>query len=233
MLILLVLFLIIRAVSGMFDTKADISAGLKYIEAEEDGDITKIEQKISLLEKQDNNGEDARSMKEKFTGAVVVGDSITSGFTEYDILNASSVVAKIGVHLSEVDEMIEQVKELGPQVIFLSLGMNDVTATGGDTDQFIDEYTEVLSMLSKKVPDGHIFVNSIFPVQEKALEEEPLLENIPEYNEALKKLCDKQQIGFIDNTELAKEQYYEQDGIHFKADFYPLWAEQMAEVAAL
>lgn len=233
MVILLVLFLIVRGVSGMFDTKEDISAGLKYIEAEESGDITKIEQKISLLEKQDNNGEDARSMKEKFTGAVVVGDSITSGFTEYDILNASSVVAKIGVHLSELDEMIEQVKGLGPQVIFLSLGMNDVTATGGDADLFIDEYTEVLTNVRKEVPDAHIFVNSIFPVQEKALEEEPLLENIPEYNEALKKLCDRQQIGFIDNTELAKDQYYEQDGIHFKADFYPLWAEQMAEVAAL
>lgn len=232
-MILLVLFLIIRGVSGMFDTKSDVSAGLNYIEAEENGDITKIEQKISLLEKQDNNGEDVRSMKEKFTGAVVVGDSIASGFTEYDILNASSVVAKIGVHLSELDEMIKQVKELGPQVIFLSLGMNDVTATGGDADQFIDEYTEVLAGLRKEVPDAHIFVNSIFPVQEKALEEEPLLENIPEYNEALKKMCDKQQIGFIDNTDLVKEQYYEQDGIHFKADFYPLWAEKMAEVAAL
>ena len=31
-------------------------------------------------------------------GAVVVGDSITEGFAEYDVLNASSVVAQIGVH---------------------------------------------------------------------------------------------------------------------------------------
>ena len=27
--------------------------------------------------------------------------------------------------------------------------------------------------------------------------------------------------------------YYEEDGIHFKANFYPIWAEKMAEVATL
>ena len=27
--------------------------------------------------------------------------------------------------------------------------------------------------------------------------------------------------------------YFEQDGQHFIADFYPIWAEHMAEVAAL
>ena len=41
-----------------------------------------------------------------------MGDSITEGFTEYDILNTSSVVAKIGVHLDELDEQIKQVKKI-------------------------------------------------------------------------------------------------------------------------
>ena len=48
-----------------------------------------------------------------------MGDSITEGFSEYDVLNASSVVSKIGVHLNELDEQVQQVKELDPQVIFL------------------------------------------------------------------------------------------------------------------
>ena len=52
-----------------------------------------------------------------------MGDSITEGFTEYDILNTSSVVAKIGVHLDELDEQIKQVKKLSPGIIFLSLGI--------------------------------------------------------------------------------------------------------------
>lgn len=228
-----VIILIVQGVRGLLGGRVDTSAGLEYIQQEEAGDITAIEEKISLLEQQDNNAEDTRSIKEKFAGAVVLGDSVAEGFLEYDILNASSVAAEIGVHLDELDGQIANVKELSPSVLFLYLGMNDVTATNGDVDSFISEYRAVLTQLKEEVPDAHIFVNSIFPVQEKAIEEEPLLAKIPDYNEALKELCDSQTVAFIDNTSLAEEQYYEQDGVHFKADFYPIWAERMAEVAAL
>ena len=121
---------------------------------------------------------------------MILGDSVAEGFEEYDILNASSVAAEIGVHLDELDGQISKVKELSPGVLFLYLGMNDVTATNGDVDRFVSEYKSVLDRLREEVPDAHIFVNSIFPVQEKALEEEPLLEKIPEYNDALKELCE-------------------------------------------
>ncbi len=228
-----VIILIIQGIRGLLGGSADVSAGLEYIQKEEAGDITAIEEKISLLEQQDNNAEDTRSIKEKFTGAVVLGDSVAEGFLEYDILNASSVAAEIGVHLDELDEQIAKVKELSPSVLFLYLGMNDVTATNGDVDSFISEYRAVLTQLKEEGPDAHIFVNSIFPVQDKAIAEEPLREKIPDYNEALKELCDSQTVAFIDNTSLVEEQYYEQDGMHFKADFYPIWAQHMAEVAAL
>lgn len=227
------LIFLIQGVRGLLYRETDTSAGVEYIQKEEAGDITAIEEKINLLEKQDGDGEDGRSIKERFAGAVVLGDSVAQGFAEYDILNASSVAAKIGVHLDGLDEQISKVKELSPGILFLYLGMNDVTATNGDTDRFVSEYKAVLARLREEVPDAHIFVNSIFPVQEKALKEEPLLEKIPEYNDALRELCDSQTVAFIDNTELVSEWYYEQDGIHFKADFYPVWAERMAEVASL
>lgn len=229
----IVLILVIWGVRGILRRGADTSAGVEYIKKEEAGNITAIEEKIVLLERQDGSWEDTRSMKEKFAGAVVMGDSVAEGFTEYDILNASSVAAKIGVHLNELDEQIAKVKELSPGVLFLYLGMNDVKSTNGDVERFVSEYKEVLTTLKEEVPDAHIFVNSIFPVQEKAVEGEPVLEKIPEFNEALKELCDKQTVAFIDNTSLVSDQYYEEDGEHFKADFYPLWAEHMAEVAAL
>lgn len=78
-----------------------------------------------------------------------MGDSITEGFTEYDILNTSSVVAKIGVHLDELDEQIKQVKKLSPGIIFLSLGMNDVEHTNGDADEFVKQYGAVVDELKR------------------------------------------------------------------------------------
>ena len=228
-----VLILIVLGVKGLLHRGTDTSAGVEYIKAEEAGDITAIEEKIRLLEQQDGAGEEGRSIKERFAGAVVLGDSVAEGFEEYDILNASSVAAEIGVHLDELDGQIEKVKELSPGILFLYLGMNDVTATNGDVDRFVSEYKEVLTRIREEVPDAHIFVNSIFPVPKKALEKEPLLEKIPEYNDALKELCDSQTVAFIDNTDLVSDEYYEEDGIHFKAAFYPVWAEHMAEVASL
>ena len=232
---LVLILLVILAVQGirrLTSPRVDTEQGVEYIKAAESEDIATIEQKISQLEQQDG-GEDARSYKEKFASSVVMGDSITEGFSEYDVLNASSVVSKIGVHLNELDVQVQQVKELDPQVIFLAYGMNDVISTAGDTDQFLEEYETLVDQLREEVPNAHIYVNSIFPVTDSAVKKEPELAQISEYNTALKGMCDEMQVGFIDNTELVEDQYYEEDGVHFKAEFYPIWAERMAEVAAL
>ena len=85
-------------------------------QAEEAGSVAEIEDKINLLEQQERttagDSEDTRSVKEKFSGAVVIGDSVAQGFSEYDILNTSSVVSKIGVHLYEADELVTRARLL-------------------------------------------------------------------------------------------------------------------------
>ena len=230
----LILLVILAAwgIRQLVTPKVDTEQGLSYIRAAESEDITTIEQKINQLERQDG-GEDSRSYKEKFASSIVMGDSIAEGFSEYDVLNASSVVSKIGVHLYELEEQVKQAADLNPQVIFLALGMNDVIATAGDTEQFLEQYEAVVAQLREAVPNAHIYVNSIFPVQDSAIEKEPELAQISEYNTVLRQMCDDLQLGFIDNTDLVQDQYYEEDGVHFKAEFYPLWADRMAEVAAL
>ena len=224
---------IVYGVTRFTSSGADTEEGIAYIKAAEAEDITVIEQKIAQLESQDGGEEDTRSAKEKFASSVVMGDSITEGLVEYDVLSASSVVSKIGVHLDELDDQVAQVKELNPQVIFLTFGMNDIIEDGEDTEQFRSDYEALVKQIQEEVPDAHIFVNSIFPVLDTAVENEPALDRISEYNTVLSEMCTKLQIGFIDNTELVSDQYYEEDGIHFKAGFYPLWADRMAEVASL
>lgn len=230
--LILLVILAVWGIRQLVTPKVDTEQGLSYIRAAESEDITTIEQKINQLERQDG-GEDSRSYKEKFASSIVMGDSIAEGFSEYDVLNASSVVSKIGVHLYELEEQVQQAADLNPQVIFLALGMNDVIATVGDTEQFLEQYEAVVAQLREAVPNAHIYVNSIFPVQDSAIEKEPELAQISEYNTVLRQMCDDLQLGFIDNTDLVQDQYYEEDGVHFKAEFYPLWADRMAEVAAL
>ena len=230
--LILLVALAVWGIRQLVTPKVDTEQGLSYIRAAESEDITTIEQKINQLERQDG-GDDSRSYKEKFSSSIVMGDSNAEGFSEYDVLNASSVVSKIGVHLYELEEQVQQAADLNPQVIFLALGMNDVIATAGDTEQFLEQYEAVVAQLREAVPNAHIYVNSIFPVQDSAIEKEPELAQISEYNTVLRQMCDDLQLGFIDNTDLVQDQYYEEDGVHFKAEFYPLWADRMAEVAAL
>ena len=218
-LIVLAAALLVHGVGKLMDRSVDTTAGLEYIRGEESGDVAEIETKIRQLEQQETGGEDERSIKEKFAVSVILGDSIPHGFAEFDVLNVSNVKAQIGAHLTQMDEQIEEAKSVSPLVVFISIGEK--------------QYTEVLDQISKELPEANIFVNSIFPVQQKAIDEEPKLADIPAYNEALSGLCESREIGFIDNTELVQDQYYEPDGQHFVADFYPLWAEHMAEVAAL
>ena len=162
-----------------------------------------------------------------------MGDSISSGFSEYDVLNASSVVAKRGIQLEGLDEQISQAKKLNPQVVFLSYGMNDVIATDGDTEAFIKKYAAVIESITKEMPSVRIYINSIFPVSASAAEKDRHWRRLPIIILHCRKCAMESDLGFIDNTGLVQENYYEEDGIHFKAEFYPVWATNMAEVATL
>lgn len=214
----------------------DTKQGVEAVKALEGTDTAPIEAQIQNLEKQEQQAEEEwknRPLTEKFTNAVVMGDSITTGFTGYEILTSSQVVAEKGVHLNELDSMIDTVAELNPQVVFLALGLNDVSATDGDTDTFLESYRAVLAAIRERLPEAAIYVNGILPVQESALEREPAYEKIPQYNEVLIQMCGEENLTFIDNSGLIKDEYYEPDGEHPTIEFYPLWAEHMAEVAEI
>lgn len=234
--IVLALFAVVSLVNMLATKKVDTAEGIAIIKAQEKQDTQTVEAKIRKLDDQDQADEEAwasRTPKQIFVNSVVMGDSIAQAFADYDILDSSSVIAKIGVSIVDIDDAMATVEQLSPDAIFLSYGMNDIANTNGDTDMFKKQYADVIDELHEKLPNSRIFLNSIFPVQQIAIDEEPVYTHLGEYNEMLAELCDEKQITFIDNTSLAEEQYYEPDGIHFIADFYPIWAARMAEVASL
>ena len=195
--------------------KVNTSAGVKAIKKLEKADVSEVETKISNIEKEEKQAiEDwqNRPLSEKFAHAVILGDSITTGFTVYDVLDTSKVVAEKGMHLDQTGDLIK---------------------TDGDTDAFIEKYKAVLANVREQMPDAVIYINCVLPVSAQKEEEEPVYAKIPDYNTALKAMCDEEGITFIDNTEIVKDEYYEQDGEHMKAEYYPIWAEHMAEVAGI
>ena len=94
-------------------------------------------------------------------------------------------------------------------------------------------YKNVIEDLKESLPDTKIYVNCILPAAQSAIETRPLFANVPKFNQKLKKLCKKEKVTFIDNTDLVEQEYYADDGIHMSPSYYTKWVDHMAEAAGL
>lgn len=229
--VLMIVIVGAEIVTGVSGRKIDTSEGLEILRQAENADVAAIETKIQKLEAKEITGEeDTRSLKERFASTVIFGDTITEGFVEYDVLNASSVISGAGM---EWKEQLNKLREVNPKVVFVSYCVDDIVNYEGEMKAYIKEYRKRIEAIQKAVPETSIFVSSFLPVQTSVVKDKPQYKKLEEYNEALEEMCDKMQIGYADNSVLNTAQYYEEDGIHFNSLFYPIWAERMAEVASL
>ena len=209
--------------------KQDTTKGRKILSEMDRTDVGKVNKKIQKLEEEERVKEEAadnRSVSEKFADCLILGDSITQGLYEYGVLDEANVQADRGTEVSEVsskkiEEHIKKAKEMKPEVLFLAYGMNDIEAQN------------VIEDLKESLPDTKIYVNCILPAAQSAIETRPLFANVPKFNQKLKKLCKKEKVTFIDNTDLVKQEYYADDGIHMSPSYYTKWVDHMAEAAGL
>lgn len=217
--------------------KEDTAEGIKILDEMNKVDVAAVNQKIRQIE-DDGQDSENRSMEERFADCLVLGDSIAQGLYEYGILDQANVQADRGTGVSKNNsekrqEHLKKAEEMKPAVLFLAYGMNDIEAQNGDPAGFVKAYKPVLEELKKALPDTRIYVNSILPAAQSAIDERPVFEKVPEFNARLKKLCKKENITFIDNTDLVKQEYYADDGIHMSPSYYTEWVSRMAEVAGL
>lgn len=227
--------------------ESDTSKGVALLKEMETKDISEIEKKIASLQNadntdvsEDNTSADAadidpasRNYKQLFANSVIMGDSITEAISAYDLLPPSSVIATIGVNMNTMDSHYEVLRNLSPQNIFLSYGSNDIERIGENMTEFKKEYKTIIQNIKSIQPDATIYMNSIFPVQEKKIASCSYYADITPYNAILQELCEEEDLIYLDNTNLVKSEYFEPDDYHFTAAFYPFWLNRMAESAGL
>lgn len=174
-----------------------------------------------------------KSFKEIFSDSVVMGDSIAAALNDYDMLNASSVIAEVGVSLTALDDALETVQQLSPRNIFLYYGFNDIGHVWDNYDKFRSNYETFIINLKAAVPNATIYVNAIFPVLNLDTIGNAYYADVSPYNAIIQELCVQYGITYIDSTSLVQEDFYAGDGYHFKSQFYPLWLNNMANAAGL
>ena len=69
----------------------------------------------------------------------------------------------------------------------------------------------------------------------EAVEKKQALADVDTFNQALKQMCIKWKLTYIDNSQLlaGHEDWYQKDAVHLKSAPYTLWLAHMEEAAGL
>jgi hypothetical protein len=171
-----------------------------------------------------NNTTD-KDVAAQFKNSVFIGDSITEGFTVNEILPKECVIAEAGSTAGFAYEDIGGLAEKKPDHVFVMLGSNDMLWPKGDPKAlFENDMTKLIEKIKEELPNTKIYLESITPVTQEALKDEPRYKNIDDYNTLLQELAHKLSVNYVDIGTLAKKNpdLYAEDGVHFKKEFYQL-----------
>lgn len=167
----------------------------------------------------------------KFTGTVILGDSIVEGLSDYRLLKTTQAISARGRRSDNCGDDIKKAAGLSPKRVILHYGMNDLEYCRGNEKLFIAHYQEALNQVKKQMPKAKIYVHAILPIDASAMKKVSYYEKWKVFNQALKQLCEKENITFIDSGFLLKKKTdYEADGIHPKYAFYEQWLPYLIEV---
>lgn len=170
----------------------------------------------------------------QFKNSVFMGDSVTEGFAINEILPKEAVMAGAGATAGYIyDEYMDDLAEKKPSNIFIMLGSDDILMPVDDPKElFRNDLTKLIDKTKEELPGSKIYIQSITPVTQEALEIESRYERIEEYNELLKDLADELSVNYVDIRALAEENsdLFAEDGVHFKKEFYQLWLSKLSEL---
>lgn len=160
---------------------------------------------------------------------LMMGDSLVEGMEAYGVLYPSNTIWQRGIRIDNMQEQLEKAVTYNPNAIVLSYGLNDIRLWNGNADRFIDAYNNSLDSIMNALPNTKIYVCSILPVSQVALDKDSSFQYINLFNDRLKQLCNDKGIQFLDSSYLLinASDSYGSDGIHPKAFFYQEWANDI------
>lgn len=231
-LALAVIVMSLRLVIAVFPKKADkvdTEQGVEYIVSRESEDVSLEETTVTEAPSETDTTEETTkpeitdgNFKAAYKDILISGDSLVKSIYEYSILDSSQVFAEIGAGTKYLGQVSEDIIEANPRYLVLHYGENELDKEE-NAPGFINRYKERIQYLQEQLPNTTIYVDSIFPVKEKAYKSEPYTVNIDYYNELLKQMAEELNVYYIDFTPqfaAYEKEYHDADGIHMLASFY-------------
>lgn len=217
------------------EEETSTQAYLKELESQEISEIHKeirgIEKSFALSQVETP----IDTLRIQFQESIIIGDSIAEGLIDYRILPEGIIYASRGLRSDNCTEFIDLAISRAPSSIFLAIGMNDLEYCRGDSERFINEYTQQVDKLIQALPHTKIYINGILPMNQSAIDKVHYYQTYPQFNEQLEQLCIEKNLTYIDNSFILNtmDVPYVFDGIHPEASYYQEWANNMSYIAKL
>ncbi|MFD1904688.1 GDSL-type esterase/lipase family protein [Paenibacillus rhizoplanae] len=118
---------------------------------------------------------------------------------EFNVVAGAGKTTELSLMSGDVDKLAER----NPQHVLIMLGSDDILLPPQITDNpkqySLDFYAQLIDSIKEKLPKASVTVLPVTPVTPEAEQVEPRYKkNINDYNQGLKELADKKQVGFAD-----------------------------------
>lgn len=170
----------------------------------------------------------------KIQGKIVfLGDSITDGNEWNELFDHPNIINRgiSGDTTEGILYRIDQIYVLKPSKIFILIGTNDL-GEGKTIPHIIENYDKIIGKIKQYSPQTKVFVQSVFPVNEKILQSKRKNKDIVSLNTDIERLAKKYNCTFIDlysslvtNNQLNTRFSY--DGIHLNGQGYLEWKKAL------
>lgn len=219
-------------ISGVFKNKN--SPNKDYLVQLESKSLDDVQAKIENYQNKilnDTTDKDNINYSKYYENTVFMGDSLTESLSEFEILDSYNVISNKGDTVVKAMKNIDTLQGINPKNLVLLYGMNDViefdiNLSGQDSNTFKEKYIELVNSIKTVLPKTNIYLISPLPVMANAVYTNYRLtnENLSEFRLKVSEVANATGSTYVDLTSIitGKDYLHEQDGIHYKYDFYPL-----------
>ncbi|MBQ8786732.1 MAG: hypothetical protein IJZ61_03755 [Oscillospiraceae bacterium] len=178
-----------------------------------------------------------------FESTLIIGDSLSTGFVNYEFLPAEKVFAQAGLTPSSImftevggTLVYDKASALNPEYICIMLGTNGIAYL--EADFMSEKMSLFIDELRTNCPESEIVLVSIPPVtaEHEIDVPETNIERIELYNSCIEKLAEEKDVIWVetysilcDGTGYLADEYAETDGLHLKIHAYPVILSRIQE----
>lgn len=163
---------------------------------------------------------------------IFLGDSLID-ICEWSELFGNPLIKNRGISgdtTTGILDRLDAVVKGNPKKVFIMIGINDI-GKGKTIEDIVNNYEKILQNIKNGSPNTEIYVNSVLPINKDLFITTTKDEEIINLNKGLKKLCEKNNVQYIDlysllvqsDNKLKSE--YTTGGIHLNGKGYLVWKE--------